>query len=86
MFLFPLQPTAEKFCSDNFEFSTQTNSSVIREWTLHLIVLLDKVTVETGINYPKQRVFWSDFSLYTPPKYFFKDFFLQDNITYSCKQ
>lgn len=50
-------------CQFFFFFSAQSNFSVIREWTLHLIVLLDKVTVETGINYPSQRVFWSDLSL-----------------------
>ena len=61
-------------CFANFLFSAQYNSSVIREWTLHLIVLLYYVMVDSDINYPNQRVFWSDFSLYTTTKIFLFSF------------
>lgn len=58
------------FCSANFLFTAQSNSSVIWGLTLHLIVLIDKVTVEIGINNTNQRVFWSDLSLYVTAKIF----------------
>lgn len=51
------------------------------EQTLHLIVLIEKVTVETGIKNPNQRVSCSDFSLYIITK-----IFVLSCITDSCKE
>lgn len=48
-----------------FLFVVQSNSSVIREWTLYLIVLIEKIAVEIDINNPNQRVFWSDLKITT---------------------